>query len=172
MATSKPSVCTLTIIATLFLLATSISPSNSLDDWLVTRFAVPSTLVKIGPDTIRLTNGLVQRDFLISPEFFTIDFFSAERGQSILRAVSPEALVNIDGLYYNVGGVVANVPRAYLNRTDLMAKMAVDGGAFRFAGYRTAQPEAPFKYRPLRGAPTDIVWPPAGLRLDVDFRWG
>jgi len=159
--------CSFVIIATSLLFAGSV---QSLDDWLVTKITTPSQLLKIGPDTIRLTNGLVYRDFLISPDFVTVDFYSVEKQSSILRAISPEALVIIDGLYYRVGGVNTSIPRAYLNRTDLALNMAIDQNAFHYVTHRMGPPVAPFKYRPRRGAPGDIVWPPAGLRLDVDFQ--
>jgi len=83
---------------------------------------------------------------------------------------SPEAVVEIDGLYYNVGGLLTDIPRAYLNRTALAENATFDPNAFHFVSYRTGKPEAPFRYRPRRGAPEDIVWPPRGLRLDVKFR--
>lgn len=155
------------LLIVLLLLGNGVS---TLDDWLVTKISTPSELIKIGPDTIRLTNGIVQRDFLVSPDFVTIDFFSLEKQSSLLRAVGPEALVIMDELYYNIGGVVTNIPRAYLNRTDLILNMTVDSNAFHYVGHSTGMPIAPFKYRPKRGAPKDIVWPPKGLRLDVDFK--
>jgi len=83
---------------------------------------------------------------------------------------SPEAVIDIDGLYYNVGGLLTDMPRAYLNRTALAENATFDPNAFHFVSYQTRTPEAPFYYRPRRGAPEDIVWPPRGLRLDVKFK--
>ena len=83
---------------------------------------------------------------------------------------SPEALIDIDGVYYNVGGLLIDMPRAYLNRTALAENTTFDPNAFHFVSYRTGKPEAPFQYKPRRGAPDDIVWPPRGLRLDVTFK--
>jgi len=83
---------------------------------------------------------------------------------------SPEAVVDIDGLYYNVGGLLTHMPRAYLNRTALAENVTFDPSAFHFVSFQTGKPEAPFHYRPRRGAPEDIVWPPHGLRVDVQFK--
>lgn len=84
---------------------------------------------------------------------------------------SPEAVVDIDGLYYNVGGLLTDMPRAYLNRTALEDNTTTfDPNAFHFVSYEVGKPEAPFHYRPRRGAPEDIVWPPQGLSLDIKFK--
>ena len=108
--------------------------------------------------------------FITDPDFATIDLYSFEKQQSLLRAINPEALVNLDGFYYNVGGLITNIPRAYLNRTALYENLTSDPNAFHFMSFRTLQPQAPFPYRPKRGAPIDVIWPPAGLRLDVEFK--
>ena len=79
-------------------------------------------------------------------------------------------MIAIDGLYYNVGGLLTDTPRAYLNRTALAENTTFDPDAFHFVSYQTRKPDAPFKYSPRRGAPDDVVWPPRGLRLDVMFK--
>ena len=79
-------------------------------------------------------------------------------------------MIDIDGVYYYVGGLLTDMPRGYLNRTALAENVTFDPNAFHFVSYRTLKPEAPFKYKPRRGAPDDIVWPPRGLRLDVTFK--
>lgn len=139
-------------------------------DWLVTKFTTPTQLVHIGEDRIRLTNGLISRDFVMKPDFATVDFYSHEKDQSILRAISPEAVVTLDGISYDVGGLNTRIPRGYLNRTALAENMVIDLLAFHYVSHSVSSPEAPFPYRPRRYAPADIVWPPAGLRLDVLFK--
>jgi len=79
-------------------------------------------------------------------------------------------VIDIDGLYYNVGGLLSDMPRPYFNRTALALNATFDPNAFHFVSFETREPEAPFYYRPRRGAPDDIVWPPRGLRLDVKFK--
>ena len=79
-------------------------------------------------------------------------------------------MIDIDGIYYNVGGLLTDIPRAYLNRSALANNMTFDPGAFHYVGHKTRLPVEPFYYRPRRGAPDDIVWPPRGLRLDVEFK--
>jgi hypothetical protein len=57
-----------------------------------------------------------------------------------------------------------------MNRTALMLNFTVDPNDFHCDSYTSSMPEAPFPYRPRRGAPSNIVWPPKGLRLDVKFK--
>jgi hypothetical protein len=60
---------------------------QSFPDWLVTSVTTPTQLNNVAPGKFRLTNGLISRDFVISPDFATVDFFSHEKQQSILRAI-------------------------------------------------------------------------------------
>ena len=75
----------------------------------------------------RLSNGLIRRDFVTEPNFGTLDFYSIEDDSSILRAFTPEAMVEIyiedRKLNLSVGGVTSNIPRGYLNRFIGITKM-------------------------------------------------
>lgn len=42
--------------------------------------------------------------------------------------------------------------------------------AFHYVTYKTSAPKAPFEYTPRRHAPSNIVWPPKGLRVDFVFK--
>ena len=79
-------------------------------------------------------------------------------------------MIDIDGLYYNIGGLLTDMPRPYLNRSALALNATFDPNAFHFVSFETREPEAPFFYRPRRSAPDDLLWPPRGLRLDVNFK--
>ena len=72
----------------------------------------------------RLSNGLIRRDFVTEPNFGTLDFYSLEDDSSLLRAFSPESILDFDcevrNFFVSVGGVTANVPRGYLNRSASM----------------------------------------------------
>ena len=57
-----------------------------------------------------------------------------------------------------------------MNRTTLFEGSSQDPKAFIFDGYSVEEPEAPYFYKPRRGAPQDIQWPPKGLRLDAYFK--
>lgn len=146
-------------------------PSRAkMPDWLIKKVTTSTQLQKLSNGNLRLTNGLISREFVLHPDFATIDFISHEKDSSLLRALNPEAVISLDGLYYPVGGVKTSIPRAYLNRTGLALDMKQDENAFHFIDYKMVKPEVPFPYTPQRGAPKDIAWPPKGLRMDVSFR--
>ena len=159
----KMSVQTLFMMSLLFLIATNA------EDWLINKIEIPTQLLKIDKNTICLSNGLVSRYFSLVPDFVTIDFYSNELESSILRTVNPEATIMLDNVVYNVGGVESFIPRAYFNRSDFLQNVSLDPNAFHFQYYKLQDPVTPFDYKPKRGAPNNIVWPPKGLRLDVVF---
>lgn len=71
----------------IFMIKTLLVTAQPFPDWLVTTITTETQLVSVGTGTFRLTNGLISRDFITVPDFATIDFFSHERKQSILRAI-------------------------------------------------------------------------------------
>ena len=126
------------------------------------------TLTNEGEGGIVLSNGLISRSFLLSPDFGTVDFYSFGTDASILRAISPEAVVTLDGEDYNVGGLLSSVQPDYFNRTDISYQ--VDPTAFHYVSHTTSQPVAPFHWEPgLRHSPSYSQWPPQGLTLQVQF---
>ena len=143
---------------------------TAVPDWLITKVTTKTELQKVDSNIVRLTNGLIHRDFLLFPDFITIDFYSLEKESSIIRAVGPEAVIGLDGIEYNISGVLTAVPRAYLNREALAKNITLNPKAFHYVSHAIHQPEAKFPYVPRRGAPKDITWPPHGLRLDVLFQ--
>lgn len=140
-------------------------------DWLVTSIKNPANVSTTPKGTLVIHNSLIAREFSMKPDFTTVDYYSFDKEASILRALGPEAVVTLDGITYFVGHLdTSNVIRAYLNRTELREKATYDPNSFHFSTYRVLKPEEPFPYKPKRGAPEDIVWPPAGVRLEVDFK--
>ncbi len=119
-------------------------------------------------ETLTLSNGLISRVFTLTPDFGTVDFRSLTTGKSILRAISPEAFITIDGIQYAIGGLEASVKHSYLNRSSLT--LTVNPNAYHYVSYSLSSPEAPFHWEPgLRHSPSDANWPPKGLTLNVKF---
>ena len=163
------------------------------DDWLAAGAPLPNStarLLQLDARTIALSNGLVARVFTVSPEWSTWDIVTAGKG-SALRAPAPEAVVTLDGVEYEVGGLRIDLnasafaasckashdnwypsgqhaeacPTGWWNRSlPLFQNLA----AFRYSGHRTTAPEAPFAWVRARHAPP-ADWPPCGLHLEVNF---
>ena len=63
-----------------------------------------------------LDNGLVRRVIRLAPNAATVAFENLMTGESIIRAVRPEASVVLDGVRYEVGGLrgqpITELPQA------------------------------------------------------------
>jgi hypothetical protein len=155
----------------LFALASCAAAAAQLiPDWLV---APPSSwpMPAFTPNadgSWTLSNGLVSRTFIFSPAFGTVDFFSAARGASLLRAINNEGAIGLDGTTYTLGGIIqtGTYYHAYLNRSDL--GIEIDPSGWNATSWSLSAPTAPFPWTPgTRGSPSDVAWPPAGLTLYV-----
>ena len=86
-------------------------------DWLVKPPTAKANVYSAEKEgSIVLYNGLVRRSFVISPNFACYDFQNMATGQQLLRAIRPEAKLIIDGKEYNVGGLVGQREKAYLQK--------------------------------------------------------
>ena len=91
--------------------------TNSLwkGDWLTSKVERPASFfAREDQKEIVLYNGLVKRVFRLSPNVACIDYKNMINGQQLLRAVSPEARLIINGKEYNVGGLYGQKEKAYL----------------------------------------------------------
>lgn len=182
------------LTAAALLLLQSAATAAVYQDWLV---QPPTTAVTLepwssesesGPSGLTLSNGLISRRFALvgSDSWATWDFIShlEDSGDtSLLRSLTPESVVTLDGKAYPVGGLVPAAcsggsgsckakgqpgqPGAFFNRS---VAVKPDPDAFRYVSHRTAAPTAPFAWKPgSRGSPPDAQWPPHGLHLEIDF---
>jgi hypothetical protein len=85
------------------------------EDWLVKKPERKSELIySETKKEISLYNGLVKRTFRLLPNAACISYRNMMNGQEMLRAVSPEARLMIDGKWYNAGGLHGQKEKAYL----------------------------------------------------------
>ncbi len=108
-------------------------------DWLLGQFAGKATIYTSSDKRdIILNNGLVKRTFRVSPNVVCTDYKNLSSGQQLLRAVMPEAVVNINGKEYNIGGLHGQKEKAYLlpSWVDTLKK---DENDFQFSGYETTE---------------------------------
>ena len=57
-----------------------------------------------------------------------------------------------------------------MNRSALANDIWPSFNSFQYVGYEIMNPTAPYPYRPRRGAPENIEWPPKGLHFLFNFR--
>jgi len=85
-------------------------------------------------DDLVLYNGLVRRSFKVAPNFACYDFQNMASSQQLLRAIRPEAKIIIDGKEYNVGGVIGQQEKAYLQQ-EWIKDFKAGAEDFMFTGY-------------------------------------
>jgi hypothetical protein len=88
----------------------------------------------------------------------------------MLRAVGPEAGVSLNGTFFNVGALRQNSTfLGYMNRSALV--LHADPTSFRFSHYVVSVPDAAFPWTPgMRHSPTQVAWPPKGVRFEAVFK--
>ena len=77
----------------LLYLVSEVGADDMIPDWLVTKINTPTTLTKTSEGTLLLSNGLISREFVTTPDFGTVDFYSYREQSSALRAINPEAII-------------------------------------------------------------------------------
>lgn len=84
-------------------------------DWLLDGSGYVSTIVRT-PDGmgIMMTNGLISREFRISPGLSTINITNLMTGDSMLRTACSEGTLTIDGKDYPLGGLSGVEERGYM----------------------------------------------------------
>jgi len=159
------------MVATLVasLLSNAMAAESKTPDWLVTPIKTPATAVTSddGKEVV-LSNGLIRRTIRLRPNAATVVYDNLMTGESILRGVKPEAVVEIDGRRSDIGGLAGQVEYAYL-RPEWVDSFTPDPNAFQFVSYETGKTEARLAWNRKRYS-GDMPWPPAGVSLKLRFK--
>ena len=84
-------------------------------DWLIKPVAQKAGIyTSVDKKDIILYNGLLKRTFRLAPNLVCTDYKNMITGQQLLRAVMPEAVIDINGKEYNIGGLYGQKEKAYL----------------------------------------------------------
>ena len=136
------------------------------NDWLVQPFCQPASVTETDNRLI-LDNGLIQRTFVTSPNFATVNYTNQITGSSFLRGIKPEVVLTIDGHQFEVGGLKGQPDYAYLD-SDWIADLTSERNAFQFREYRVDETEIPYPWV-RRCSATSSVYPPEGVTLAIAF---
>jgi hypothetical protein len=141
-----------------------VMPKESRADWLLAPQGYKAqVLVDEKRHEVVLDNGLIRREFRISPNLATVGYENKMTRESLLRGVKPEATVEIDGTRYAVGGLKGQPDYAYLRR-EWIENLTADPKAFRVMGHRI-EPIAPrLEWKRKRYA-SQPNYPPKGVML-------
>lgn len=114
-----------------------------------------------------ISNGLITRKF-DKTTFSTISMRNEMTGAEMLRAVEPEAVIEVNGKRYAVGGLVGQPDRAYLT-SEFLSKMHSDPAAFQLKSVRKSTSiDTPIPWKPMFVAQKK-AWPPKGITLTATF---
>ena len=136
------------------------------NDWLIQPFRQPASVTE-RDNRLILDNGLIQRTFLTSPNFATVDYTNQITGNSLLRGIKPEAVLTINGHQFDVGGLKGQPDYAYLD-SDWISDLTRDENAFQYREYRVGETETRYPWVRRRSTASS-VYPPEGVTLMIEF---
>lgn len=121
-------------------------------DWLLTPEKSKAGIYA-SPDgrSIIVANAMVARTFRIVQNLATTDFVNRMTGESLLRAVSGEGSLQINGKEYAIGGLAGQPERAYIKEAWIEEMTAVPG-SFRVEDFEVGPIEAHIKWARNRWA--------------------
>lgn len=83
-------------------------------DWLLSSSTYQSRVTSNADQKeLIMQNGLVKRVFRLGPNVVCYDFTNLITGQQLVRAVKPEAKIQVNGKWHNVGGLNGQKENAY-----------------------------------------------------------
>ena len=139
-------------------------------DWLISPQPFQTTLTADKEKgTIKLDNGLIRRVWQLAPNAATIALDNLMTGESMLRSVRPEAMIELDGQSIAIGGLSGQYNHAYLT-PEWLTTMKSWPNSFEFFGYETGEPEVRFAWKKVRHHAPDVQWPPKGKSLKLHFK--
>lgn len=137
-------------------------------DWLIDGSSF-ATKVITESDRIVLTNELVSRTFLLKPDCATISLDNLMTGQSILRAVRPEAEMVLNGKQFAIGGLKGQPVQNYLS-PDFIKGMTSDPDAFHYTHHEIGKTKERFPWKRNEAwSSRHLPWPPPGKRITFHY---
>ena len=141
-------------------------PCDPSADWLVNP-APYKAQVRESKSTgeLILENGLARRVIRLTPNAATVTLENLVSGEHLLRAVAPEARVNIDGTDYPVGGLTGQSIQNYL-KADWIKDLRPLPGSYQFSKWeeQPVSKRLEWKKHPEWLA-KDHPWPPPGKHV-------
>ncbi len=144
--------------------------SRPVVDWLIDPAPFKAKWVPLeGGRGAELSNGLVRRVFSIQPGCATVAIDNLMTGESVLRSVRPEALVELNGQAVRLGGLAGQPVHNFL-KPEFLASMGPDPNAWPCTGFKTATAEARFAWQPKKSWLSTVpAWPPPGASVTFEY---
>lgn len=139
-------------------------------DWLIDGSSYKATLTPYDESgQLLFSNGLVSRTFATRPNGATIGFENLVNGDTVIRSIRPEAIVQLNGVSYEVGGLKGQSIHNYVKR-EWIGEMHADAAAFQYVSHKITDIQAPFSWKKrMEWLPGDRSWPPKGKTLTMTY---
>ncbi|TDW97531.1 alpha-galactosidase [Dinghuibacter silviterrae] len=142
-------------------------PPQPVGDWLLGGTYKATVQSDFDRREVILDNGLARRRFLVMPNAACVDFVDLVNGEQLLRAVTPEARLVLDGKTYEVGGLYGQREKAYLRASEINGLRAHPED-FKCTGWHVQMLTPPIQWvsRTWTGNPQQAT----GIELVLEFR--
>ena len=121
---------------------------------------------------VELSNGLVRRVFCLTPNAATIALDNLITGESLLRAVRPEAEITVNDYKMAIGGLSGAPIQNYL-LTEWLDEATADPHDFRFVKLEEGKTVERFPWKRVPEWSTEVLpWPPPGVSLTFHYEPG
>lgn len=160
---------TFTGLLVLLLASSEFLSARAAMDWLINPTPFKAE-VRVSDDgrQVEMNNGLLRRVIRLQPNAATVALDDLVSGESLLRGVKPEAVVEIDGQRFDIGGLKGQPNYAFL-RPEWIDALRPDPAAFRLVGYEVGKPLERMAWKRTRHHAPGVKWPPEGVTLRLDF---
>lgn len=139
-------------------------------DWLIESIDKSTQIYKSAKGDLVLSNGLISRVFDIKKGGATIALENLMTGESELRAIRPEAMIQINGEDYPIGGLVGQSVQNYLTY-DFIEQMEEDPSAFHLEDFKIEETKIRFEWERLSNFSSSYLdWPAPGKRVIFTYR--
>lgn len=144
--------------------------SRSKTDWLITGNAQKSAVYKTQEGHMVLSNGLISRTFTLNPNGATIGLDNLITNEALVRAVSPEAVVWVNGHEINVGGLTGQPIGNYL-LPEWVPGMKADPYSLKLTSYTSSPIKERFEWnRRTEWSSQQLPWPPKGIEVAFTYK--
>ncbi len=144
-------------------------PGRVTEDWLITDQLPASAVYRTGEGWLALSNGLITRIFTLAPNAATIALDNLITNEALVRAVSPEAVLWINGQQVNVGGLTGQTVGNYL-LPEWIPGLKSDPYSLQLQSFNVSPVKARMEWnRRTSWSPKQLPWPPKGLELTFTY---
>ncbi len=139
----------------------------STSDWMIDSSPFKACCVEKN-NFVQITNGLITRTFYIADLFVTIEYWNEMRRESLIRALSPELELTIDGEKWRVGGATGQIEHAYYSY-DILKDLKPPANYFLFTSYKIENIKKKINWTPKRYC-SSTQYPPKGKEVTFEFK--